>query len=218
MKRFFALFFALFLISTFAFADDEEVDINDDIDQEQPKQDEDNEDEIISKTTFSLNEPGDQYIRVGLMVTWPLNFGGKFPFYKDAKLQVGGSGMLGFHRFLTSWWALGADVFFGYNPTIGENIFTYIPFVLDTTIQPTFKRFEFPITIGVGAAMESYLNRTYFPGLILKGQAGVFFRATPSWSFGIEGDYMYMPQWYDNPKYNDYGLFGSIMISARYHF
>ena len=58
MKRFFALFFALFLISTFAFADDEEVDINDDIDQEQPKQDEDNEDEIISKTTQVLIQNG----------------------------------------------------------------------------------------------------------------------------------------------------------------
>ena len=75
-----------------------------------------------------------------------------------------------------------------------------------------------PITVGVGAAMENYLSRTYFPGLILKGQAGAFFRATPSWSFGLEGDYMYMPQWYDDSQYNDYGLFGSVVISARYHF
>ncbi|WP_294427386.1 hypothetical protein [uncultured Treponema sp.] len=219
MKRFLALFCALFLISGFAFADDEEVDINDDIDQEQPKVEEDNEDQdVVIKSTLNLNEPGDQYIKIGLMMTCPLNFGGSFPLFRDGNLATGGSGMLGYHRFITNWWIVGLDVYFGYHPTIGENLFTYIPFVLDTTIQPTFKRFEFPLTIGIGAAMENYLSRTYFPGLILRGSAGAFYRATPSWSFGLEGDYMYMPQWYDDPKYNDYGLFGSFVVSARYHF
>lgn len=225
MKRFLALFCALFMISGFAFADDDaEINTNEDIDQEQPMpdevpQDEDGEEnDVAIKTSLNLNEAGDQFIKIGLMVTFPLNFGGNFPGYRDGKLSTGGAGMLGYHRFLTSWWAIGLDVHFGYHPTIGENIFTYIPFVINTTIQPTFKRFEFPITVGVGAAMENYLSRTYFPGLILKGQAGAFFRATPSWSFGLEGDYMYMPQWYDDSQYNDYGLFGSVVISARYHF
>ncbi len=218
MKRFLALFCALFVISGFAFADEEvDVDINEDIDQEQPSTD-DEEKDVTIKTSFNLNEPGDQYIKIGLMVTFPLNFGGDFPLYREGKLTTGGAGMLGYHRFLTSWWALGADVYFGYHPTIGENIFTYIPLVISTTFQPTFKSFEFPVTLGVGAAMENYLSRTYFPGLILRGSAGVFFRATPSWSFGLEGDYMYMPQWYEDSQYNDYGLFGSAILSVRYHF
>ena len=219
MKRFLALFFAFFMISGFTFADDEDISTNDDIDQEQPQTEEgEDENEVTIKTSYNLNEPGDQYIKIGLMATCPLNFGGDFPLYRDGKLSTGGAGSLGYHRFLTSWWALGLDVYFGYHPTIGENIFTYIPFVIDTTIQPTLKRLEFPLTIGVGAAMENYLSRTYFPGLILRGSAGVFFRVTPSWSFGLEGDYMYMPQWYDDSKYNDYGLFGSLIVSARYHF
>ena len=219
MKRFLALFFAFFMISGFTFADDEDISTNDDIDQEQPQTEEgEDENEVTIKTSYNLNEPGDQYIKIGLMATCPLNFGGDFPLYRDGKLSTGGAGSLGYHRFLTSWWALGIDVYFGYHPTIGENIFTYIPFVIDTTIQPTLKRLEFPLTIGVGAAMENYLSRTYFPGLILRGSAGVFFRVTPSWSFGLEGDYMYMPQWYDDSKYNDYGLFGSLIVSARYHF
>lgn len=216
MKRYFALFFALFFISGFAFASDD-VDINDDIDQGQG-QEEQESDDVVIKTTTNLNEPGDQYIKIALMVTCPLNFGGKFPLYRNGKLSTGGAGMLGYHRFITSWWAMGVNVFFGYHPTIGENIFTYIPLVIDTTFQPTFRRFEFPLTVGIGAAMENYLSRTYFPGLILRGSAGVFFRATPSWSFGVEGDYMYMPQWYDDSSKNDYGLFGSLILSARYHF
>lgn len=217
MRRFLALFCALFMISSFVFADDDDADISisDDIDQERPDDDGDDADVRIA---VNLNEPGDQYIKIGLMVTWPLNFGGSFPLYRDGKLSIGGAGSLGYHRFIRSWWALGVDVFFGYHPTIGENIFTYIPFVINTTVQPVFRRFEFPLTVGVGAAMENYLSRTYFPGLIIKGQAGVFFRATPSWSFGLEGDFMYMPQWYDDPKHNDYGIFGSAVMSARYHF
>ena len=212
MKRFLALFCALFMISGFAFADDDDADIYDDIDQGEEKED------IEFRPSENLNEPGDQYIKIGLMVTCPLNFGGSFPLYKEGKLATGGAGMIGYHRFITSWWAAGINIYFGYHPTLGENIFTYIPFVLDTTFQPTFKSFEFPITLGIGAAMENYLSRTYFPGLVLRGAAGVFYRATPSWSFGIEGDYMYMPQWYSDSSKNDYGVFGSMLITARYHF
>ena len=216
MKRFLALFCALFMISPFAFADDDDADIYDDIDQGEEEEVED--EETRYETAINMNEPGDQFIKIGLMVTFPLNFGGNFPLYKDGKLCTGGSGRLGYHRFLTKWWALGADIYFGYNPTIGENVFTYVPFVLSSTFQPTYKHFEFPVTLGVGAAVENYLSRTYFPGLILKGQAGVFYRVTPSWSFGLEGEYMYMPQWYKDSEHNDYGLFSSFALSARYHF
>lgn len=213
MKRLLALFCALFMISSFAFADDDDADIYDDIDQG-----EESGEDIEFRTSTNLNEPGDQYIKIGLMVTFPLNFGGDFPMYKDGKLATGGAGMIGYHRFITSWWAAGLNIYFGYHPTLGENIFTYIPFVLDTTFQPAYKNFEFPITLGIGAAMENYLSRTYFPGLIFRGAAGVFYRVTPSWSFGVEGDYMYMPQWYSDSSKNDYGLFGSVLLTARYHF
>lgn len=209
MKRICALLCAFCLFFSFSFADEDK---KDDIDNEET------EIERPRVEDFKLNEPGDQFIKIGLMVTFPLNFGGSFPLYREGKLSVGGAGMLGYHRFITSWWALGFDVYFGYHPTIGENIFTYIPLMLNTTVQPTWKRLEFPLTLGVGAAMENYLSRTYFPGLVVKAQGGIFFRATPSWSFGAEGEFMYMPQWYSNSKYNDHGNFASFVISARYHF
>lgn len=167
---------------------------------------------------YTMNEPGDQFINIGLMVTFPLNFGGSFPLYRDGQLSTGGAGLIGYHRFITSNFALGLDLSFGYNPTIGENIFTYVPLTLCFTYQPTFKRFEFPISVGVGAAVESYLNRTYFPGLVLKPELGVFYRATPSWSFGARGNWLYMPQWYKDSSKNDVGYFSSIVIAARYHF
>ncbi len=162
-------------------------------------------------TTYKLNGAGDQYIKISLMGVFPLNF--------DKQLSTGGAAELGYHRFLTEFFALGFDVQFGYNPTIGSNLLTYVPMVITGTFQPYIGKFEFPITLGVGAAYESYLNRNYFPGLILKGQAGVFFRAMESWSFGVESEYIYMPQWYSkHSEWNDYGLFITAGLVARYHF
>ena len=206
MKRFTAALCTVLLLATAAFAQDDSDDDDDDIGRHD--------------VSFNLNQRGDQYINIGLMVTFPMNFGGDFPLYREGKLNTGGMGMLGYHRFLTSWLAVGGDINFGYNPTIGNNIFTYVPLMLNVTFQPWFKRLEFPITLGVGAAMESYLSRTYFPGLVLKATGGAYWRATPSWSFGLSYDFMYMPQWYkgEDSKYNDYGIFSSLLLGARYHF
>lgn len=200
MKKVIALCCAVFLLSSAVFCQETE------------------EDDDRFAVEYTMNEPGDQFINIGLMVTFPINFGGSFPLYRGGQLSTGGAGLIGYHRFLTSWFALGLDVSFGYNPTIGENMFTYVPFFLCFTVQPTYKRFEFPVTMGVGAAVESYLNRTYFPGLVLKPEAGIFYRANPSWSFGAKGNFMYMPQWYDDSQYNDNGNFASFMLAARYHF
>jgi len=194
MKRIFALACALLLSSSFLFAQESE----------------ENESDITINEYSNLNETGDQYVRIALMVTKPLNF--------DDKMTTGGAGMLGYHKFITPHFAAGFDVCFGYNPTIGGNMFTYVPFVFNVTYQPTYKKFEFPVTCGIGFATETYLNKSYFPGFVFKPQAGVFYRVSPSWSFGAEADFMYLPQWYSDSSKNDYGMFGSLVISARYHF
>ena len=200
MKKFIAICCTVFLFSTAVFSQEQD------------------EDDDRFAVEYRMNEPGDQFINIGLMVPFPLNFGGDFPLYREGQLSTGGAGTIGYHRFLTSWFAVGLDVSFGYNPTIGENMFTYVPFVFCFTVQPTIKKFEFPITMGIGAAVESYLNNTYFPGLTLKPEAGIFYRVTPSWSFGIKGNFMYLPQWYEDSENNDHGNFSSVVIAARYHF
>ncbi len=196
-KKMFCLFFAAFLSCSVAFAE-----TGDDYD--------DGSEDIKKTNPNNMNEVGDQFIKIGLMVTKPLNF--------DGTLLIGGAGELGYHRFLTQNFLWGIDISFGYDPTIGSNIFTYVPLVFSLTYQPTIKRFEIPITAGIGLAMENYLNKTYFPGLAAKGDIGVYFRATPSWSFGIDGQFMYLPEWYSDSSKNDYGLFASVELAARYHF
>lgn len=175
------------------------------------------------KSSFNLfdskyNEKGDQYIRISLMAAFPLNFGGSFPLYEHGQISIGGAGELGYHRFLTSWFAIGADVSFGYNPTLEKNTFTYVPILLTATFQPAIGRFEFPVTIGIGMAYETYLKYNYFPGFVFKPQFGVFFRASPGWSFGLETEFLLMPQIYDDSKYNFVGCFQTLGIGARYHF
>ncbi len=172
---------------------------------------EDEEGDFYEMAEYKSNGAGDQYIKIALMGMFPLNFGDQ--------LKTGGAAEIGYHRFITEYIALGFDVQFGYNPTIGSNMFTYVPMVFTGTFQPYAGHFEFPITLGIGCALESYLNRNYFPGLIIKGEAGFFYRVAESWSFGVESEYTYMPQWYsDHPEWNDYGLFISAGLIARYHF
>ena len=165
------------------------------------------EDEEIRLTQ---NGAGDQFIALKLMPLIPLNF--------DKQLSVGGALSLGYHRFLTQFIAVGADVMFAYNTTIGSNLFTVIPLTVGITFQPYIWRFEFPITLNVGAALENYLQYNYFPGLILKGEAGCFYRMNENWSFGLECQLMYLPQWYSDSSKNVYYLSITATVGARYHF
>mgnify|MGYP003289457145 CR=1 FL=1 len=155
------------------------------------------------------NGAGDQFITIALMPTFPLGFG--------EQLYPGGALSIGYHRFLTDLIAVGADIAFGYHPTIGSNIYTYIPFTVGITFQPYVWRFEFPITLNVGMAIENYLQYNYFPGLIVRGQAGCYYRMNESWSFGAECQVLWMPQWYKNYETENFvGI--SATLGARYHF
>ena len=202
----------LLLVSTAVFAQ------NDDDNSSQNDNQSENQDtpeiqtpEETKKLNYKMNGAGDQYLKISIMPSFPWNFGNQ--------MYTGGAVELGYHRFLTSWLAIGGDAMAGYQPTIGSNIFTYIPITFGPTFQPTVWKFEFPITLGVGAALETCGNRKYFPGLVIKPEVGAYFRYSESWSFGLGCDFMYMPQWYkDNPEYNDYGLFITAAITARYHF
>ena len=95
MKKFIAICCTVFLFSTAVFSQEQD------------------EDDDRFAVEYRMNEPGDQFINIGLMVTFPLNFGGDFPLYREGQLSTGGAGTIGYHRFLTSWFAVGLDVSFG---------------------------------------------------------------------------------------------------------
>lgn len=159
---------------------------------------------------LTQNGAGDQFISIKLMPLFPLNFG--------EQLYIGGALSLGYHRFLNEFFAVGADVMFGYNTTIGSNIFTIIPFSVGITYQPYIKKFEFPITLSIGAVIENYVQYNYFPGLMLKAEAGVYYRINENWSAGIESQFIWLPQWYADSSKNDQYIGVTATLAARYHF
>jgi hypothetical protein len=194
MKR--VLFLAVFFSCAFVFA------------QESPGAEESPKEGGVF--LFRTNQKGDQWIKIDLMVDIPLA--------PDVNhLKVGGMGALGYHRFLNPFLAIGGDIGFAYNVTVGSNIFTFIPLMFKVTCQPVHGKFEFPISLGAGVAFENYIDRTYF-GVILKPEAAAYWRVLTEWSFGLRLGLYIMPQWYSNSNYNYTGLLLDAGISGRYHF
>lgn len=173
------------------------------------------ESEPITDFVYDMNGAGDQYIKLGIMANFPLNFGDQ--------MYVGGAIQIGYYRYLNKWFAVGGDFMACYNSTKGKNIFYALPITAGVTFAPTIWRFEIPISLKVGMAFESSQNSKYFPGLVLGAELGVFYRAMENWSFGIGTNFMYLPQWYsgaDAERYGryDYALFLTAAAMARYHF
>ena len=180
-------------------------------------------DDDTSGFEFGTTLAGDQYIRISLGVDFPMNFPDfSSLFQKDkSQLKIGGIGFLGYHYFITNNIALGVDVGFGFNVSIGSHVFNYVPVIFEGTYQFTKEKFEFPITAGIGFAWENFNSQHYFPGLVLKLGGGAHYRVTESWSLGLEASYMFMPQFcalYDKNAENRMGHYTTIDLVARYIF
>lgn len=160
--------------------------------------------------SYKMNQKGDQFIKIGLMANIP--FSPKIP-----QLNVGGSGTLGYMRFLNGNIAVGGDATFAYMTTIGDNILTYIPLMAKVMYQFSVHKFEFPVSLGIGGAFQNYSADTYF-GLAIKPEAGVFYRHSPGWSFGLGAGLYILPQWCKDSSKNRTGIIMDIALTARYHF
>ncbi len=223
MKRILSLFGILLLFSVPVFSQSQEdgsdFEQTEQAEQNQNEQSEENttdenqdEEDIVRFENYARNGRGDQFLKIGVMGNFPLNFGDQ--------LTIGGSAQLGYYRFLNGWLAVGGDLMAGYNPTIGSNVFTFVPITFGAMFQPCAGRFEFPVTLSVGFAFETCANRKYFPGFAAKAESGAFFRITDGWSVGLNADFLYLPEWYTSTKNadSDYGIFIEAGVSARYHF
>lgn len=166
---------------------------------------EDSSEDIV----YKMNEVGDQYMALKLNVIIPYR-----PF---GNLKIGGSGSIGYERFITDGFTLGGDVSFAYMQTIGDNVFYIVPFMVMAGYQFSLGRFEIPISIGIGGTLQNYIDRTYF-GLTIRPALAAYYRFTPDWSFGIHTNLYVLPQWYKNTDFNYVGLIHEIGLAARYHF
>lgn len=155
-----------------------------------------------------INQKGDQAINIGLA--------GDYALY-PRKLGWGGTASLGYNRNLSSALAFGANLEFNYFRTAGSNIYYMVPIMAKGVFQIAFGRFEIPISISVGGALESYLNKMYF-GPIAKPEIGLFYRYSADWSLGITAGATITPQIYQDTSQNRTGSAAYAGLTLRYHF
>jgi hypothetical protein len=173
--------------------------------------------EIYAPEAYSR---GDKTFNISLGLIIPTVFGGEgidtsIP-DNTGFVKLGGTGSLAFNYFLSSHLFLGGELGGMFAPTRGKNMFFIVPFGVRVGWQFVVSRFEFPITLMIGASPTKYLEQGYF-GLIIKPGASVFYRFNPDWSFGVNANWWLVPQWPKGGK-NVLGNFVEVTLSARYHF
>ncbi|MBQ9539108.1 MAG: hypothetical protein IJU95_07540 [Treponema sp.] len=200
-----------------SYDDDEDYEEDDDDGYYDDEQKEHERNKQVSYV-FNSTRAGDQQLKITVGLGVPLSFGNPL---EDGKMKLGGYGTFGYHFFLTDWFAVGADIGFGFNPTIAGHTFNHVPTIATATLQPSIGNFEFPISVGIGAAWETYNGETYWPGLIMVGEVGARYKITQSWGVGLDASYKMMPQFarnWNTGKETTTGTFFTISACANYYF
>jgi len=205
MKRFISTLLILFTLTVPFFAADSDDDFGDDYDD---------------NYVYESNGNGDQFLKFSFMANFPLNFTNiDADGNKIHQLYTGAAFDLGYYRFFNSWFAVGGELTFASNWSIGEDLLCTVPITPGVLFQPSIGNFEFPIFINMGVGFESWANAKYFPSLATKVSAGAYYRITESWSAGITGNGMWVPQWFaKHPEWNFNALFASVSVGGRFHF
>lgn len=170
-----------------------------------------------TKFEYEAIRKGDQFIRLSLGLNIPLFYLTPDGVESDTNLNLGGAGCIGYSRFLTSRISLGGELGFGFDSTIGDNMFLYVPIVVKTTYEAVYGRFHFPLSLGLGLAIQTYDNDNFY-GPIIRPEVACFFQYSPSWSFGISSCWDIIPQWYDDSDANRTGNILNVTAGLRYHF
>lgn len=187
-----------------------------------------NDEDISVETDYSgymseLYSQGDQTFTISLGVIFPVVFyNNREVIDHHFKPPVGGMGVLGYTYFLNAHYFLGGEIGIKFNYTLGQNTIFIIPIGLRTGWQFVIRRFEVPINLVVGVAPQRYLNNSY-AGLFIKGGGSVYYRFSPEWSFGLNADWSWYPQWPKEdkkpvPNKNMFANIVGVTLSARYHF
>lgn len=204
MKRLLSIILTLFMVTGFVFAaDDTEGDEYDD------------------DYVYEINGSGDQFLKFNIGTIIPTSFGGTIK--NGGSLYTGGELELGYYRFMNKWLAVGGEIEISYNLSIGNKILVMIPFTFGAMMQPSVGNFEFPIFLTAGFGYETWENYNYFPSLSAKASAGAYYRLNESFSFGVTGSFLYIPQWGAADEATKHrklknGCFVNATAALRYHF
>lgn len=160
---------------------------------------------------------GDQYISLSLGPEFSLFSITPTGINTNTKMNLGGTGEIGYSQFVNSHLALGGEINFCFHTTLGANTFFYLPILFKTTFVIVAGRFQFPVSLGLGGSFETYDSNNYF-GPVIKPELGAYFQYSSEWSFGVNAGYTLVPQWYVDESDNRTGNFLGITAGFRYHF
>jgi hypothetical protein len=175
---------------------------------------------------YSLYSSGDKIFSITLGILFPLFFtDSNYNTIPNKLSAVGGTGALSYFYFINPHIFFGGELQGAFSQTIGENFLFLVPMNLRAGYQFLWKRFEFPVSLGIGGITHSYRERNLY-GFFMKGEGSAFFRLNADWSFGMNVAFWWTPEWgtqnpdtkVKTPEYNAYGHFFELTASARYHF
>ncbi|MDR0628177.1 MAG: hypothetical protein LBG24_00740 [Treponema sp.] len=164
----------------------------------------------------SLYARGDQTLNISLGVLFPMFFIGNAGVL-DNKVSLAGTFSLAYNYFLSPHLFVGGEFELMAAGTLGKNMLYMVPFGFRTGYQAVVGRFEFPVTLTVGAAPQRYLEEGYF-GLFMKAMVSGFFRFNTNWSFGLNTAWWWVPEWTRESAKDVQGHFLELTLAARYHF
>jgi hypothetical protein len=134
----------------------------------------------------------------------------------NSNLYLGGTGAFGYTYFLNSQVFIGGELEGMFAGTKGRNTIFMVAFGFKAGYQFVLGRFEFPLSLMIGGCPQKFQDDGYF-GLIVKPSASAFFRFNSDWSFGVNADWWWVPQWTGDQTKDVYANFLGITLSARYH-
>ena len=165
-------------------------------------------------------------IDLGLMIPLFSHNSDGTVFKPGAIMDLGGAGRLRWGAYITQFLAFGIDLSGAINggpntKTTGNTIglFNVGPHV--TTIF-RLGNFQLPVSLTPAFSVLSYAGSSYV-GFTVKPGLGIYYDATPNWSFGLDLSYWWVPELYaaggtPSPVQNRFGNLLEVSISALYSF
>lgn len=204
MKKIICMFLCFFCLFTVLSAQDS-------------KQSDGVESSDIKVLEFKPVRAGDKYMKIGIGLGVPLFNTSNKKFAIATHQYPGPRIFLGMHFYVTDGFSLGADLSFEFYTTIGKNLLFTLPMQFTIAYTPTYKRWRFPMGLGIGGVFVSYLgSKTY--GLYLNPFFSFYYQYSPDWSFGGELNWAILTEFRKNNDYTRANNNLGISFSVRYHY
>jgi hypothetical protein len=132
-------------------------------------------------------------------------------------LTPGVVGSLSWAAYVTPDIRVGVDIAGNFTLSPNANVLLMLPLVAKASYVFTFYPFELPLTMGIGANLVKYVDKSSLD-LLLRPGASFYWIYNASWSFGVNLQYWFDMQFNTNPALTRYGNFLEFSLSALYHF